>query len=561
MISVGLELCGNSIKLAVVEGGRGKLKVTAFESCKVDGKEGAAEDDIVSVVEGALKRAKAPASQVICSVRAQDCMIREIVVPFEDDDKIRKTVKYQAENYFTSLSIDDLIIDYSKFSALEGKSKLMVAGIKKSHVDRRLRFLDECGVDPLAIDLDVAALYNTYAHMGVFEDKGAVLLVEIEADTLKVGLVEHGRLRLARAIRMRLGAMRLDPQGGGKRPGADPSRMSGMSGTGAEDSARLPVVILDDGDDDAFSLEDSGISETEREGILHRVFMEIDRTVASVQMAQDIEMICLSGASCRLPGIEGVFGEHFEVDAVRVDLDSHFALPAAADKKTKGGVSLQGATAIGLALKGLGIDHAGMDFRKEEFVYQGTFAQIKRGLATVLTLMFALVFLYAFNLKQELKEKGNTLRGVKSMQKNLYTVLFPSMDDPNSPHLDIGRSDENYYEALKKNVRELGTKYGASGPSGAGGPKVSALEVLREFAKAKAGVPKVRGMEVMKINVDPRPASQSRFVCFLDQEEGAVEFARLFGRAEGFSGTARDMRRDRKTNRWTFEFIVKVLEE
>ena len=75
--------------------------------------------DIVSVVEAALKRAKAPSGQVICSVRAQDCMIREILVPFEDDEKIRKTVKYQAENYFTSLSIDDLIIDYSKFSAVE----------------------------------------------------------------------------------------------------------------------------------------------------------------------------------------------------------------------------------------------------------------------------------------------------------------------------------------------------------------------------------------------------------------------------------------------------------
>ncbi len=555
MISAGLELCGNTIKLVVLEGGtRGKMKIRAFETCKIDAKQGEVEDDIVSVLEGALKRTKAPTAQLVCSVRAQDCMIREIVVPFTEDDKIRKTVKYQAENYFTSLSIDDLIIEYSKISEHEGKSKLLVAGIKKSHIDRRLRFLEEAGTDPKAIDLDVAALFNTYAHMDVFADKGAVLLVEIESETLKVGLVEEGRLRLARAIRMRLGSMRLEEGGGRPKPPA--VSQSGIYDTAADESARLPVVILDDADDEAFSLEDSGISESVREGILHRVFMEIDRTVASVQMAHDIDMICLTGASCKLEGIEGVFSEHFEVEAVRVDLRSHFET----DKKTSDSlVSLQGATAIGLALKGLGVDHAGMDFRKEEFVYQGTYAQIKRGLATVLTLMFALVFLYAFNLKQELKEKNWTLRGVKAMQMNLYTVLFPSLDDPSVDHLDLGRSDDNYYEALRRRAQDLGTKYGGGGTNR--GPTISALEVLRTFAAAKSKVPRRRGMEVMKINIDPRPATQSRFVCFLTEQEGSVELARQFQKNEQFTGTARDLRRDRKTSKWMFEFIVKLKDD
>lgn len=555
MISVGLELGGNSIKLAVLEGGRGGAKLKAFESRKIDAKQGDAEDDIVSVLEEVLKSTKAPRGAVVCSVRAQDCMIREIVVPFTDDDKIQKTIKYQAENYFTSLSIDDLIIEYSKFAEVEGKAKLLVAGLKKSHIDRRLRFLEECNVDPLSIDLDVAALFNTYAHMGVFDDKGAVLLVEIEADTLKVGIVEGGKLRLARAIRMRLGAMRLDSQ---KPPGQPRASVgnSGIHDTAADESARLPVVILDDGDDEAFSLEDSGITEVEREGILHRVFMEIDRTVATVQMSSDIDLICLTGVSCRLDGIEDVFSEHFEVDATRIDLSTHFG----AGKKGKNDVSLQGATAVGLALKGLGIDHLGMDFRKEEFAYQGAFAQLKRGLATVLTLLFALVFLYAFNLKQELRERKETLQSVKAMQRNLYTVLFPNLDDDSAPHLDIGRADENYYEVIRLRKRELSQKYGAATP-GSGGPKLSSLEVLKAFAAAKARVPKSRGMEVMKVDVDPRPSSQSRFQCLISQPEGAIELARAFEANETFTGTARDTRKDRKTDKWIFEFVVKIKDE
>ncbi len=46
-------------------------------------------------------------ARVVSSVRAQDCMIREITVPFVEEDKLRKTIKYQAESFFTSHSIDD----------------------------------------------------------------------------------------------------------------------------------------------------------------------------------------------------------------------------------------------------------------------------------------------------------------------------------------------------------------------------------------------------------------------------------------------------------------------
>ncbi|RMG08964.1 MAG: hypothetical protein D6731_20795 [Planctomycetota bacterium] len=555
MISVGLELGGNTIKLAVLEGSPRAPRLKAFDVRKVAVKEGEAEDDIVSVLEDLLKKTRAPRGQVVCSVRAQDCMIREIVVPFVDDDKIRKTIKYQAENYFTSLSIDDLIIEYSKFAELDGKAKLMVAGVKKSHIDRRLRYLDECGIDPTHIDLDVAALYNTYKHMGVFEDRGAVLLVEIEADTLKVGVVEEGRLRLARAIRMRLGAMKLEQGRGRSGMGRVPG--PGASETQADESARLPVVILDDGEDEAFSLEDSNIGEVEREGILHRIFMEIDRTVASVQLQSDVELICLSGASCKLDGIEEVFADHFEVEAQRVSLESHFKAPRDAPPH----LSLNAPTAVGLALKGMGVDHARMDFRQEEFVYQGTFAQLRRGLACAMTLLFALVFLYAFNLKHELRETKNAVDGVKSLQRDLYTVLFPSLEDDSVPHLDTGRRDQNYYEAMRAAQRELSRRYGGGAAASDDGPQISALEVLRQFALAKAAVPPRRGIVVMKASVDPRPGNQSTFNCRIQEPEGAVELARRFEKNPVFLGTAQDTRRDRRTGQWSFEFVIKLRDQ
>lgn len=556
MIAVGLELGSNVIKMAVVESARGGFQVRAFEVHKIDAKKGEVDDDVVSIVSDAFRRLKAPRNDVVASVRAQDCMIREILVPFTDDDKIRKTVKYQAENYFSSVPIDDLIIEYSKFAEIETKSKLLVAGIKKSHIDRRLRFLEECYVDPLAIDVDVGALYNAYAAADRFEGLGAALIVDIESDTLKIGVVEEGKLRLARAIRMRVSSMKLDKGGNPRKDGG-----SGIYDTAADESARLPVVILDEGDDEAFSLEDSGISETERQGIIHRIFMEIDRTVASVQLNQEVDQILLSGASCALEGIETIFSEHFEIPAQRVDVGKLFGAPGGLGKKERSQLGLQGGTAVGLALKGLGVDHSGLDFRQEEFSYRGTFDLLKRGLACTLTLFFALTFLYAFTLKQDLRERNNSLQAVKGMEKNLYTVLFPSLDDLSMDHLPlaIGKpEDQRYYESLKSEHDRLKNKFEGSGEAGT---RVSSLEVLRRFTQARAKVPATFNLEVRKVRVDPRPAGKSTFTCLASHNGAAIELERALNEDDLITGTAQSAQKDKKSGKWLFTIVVELREE
>ncbi|MBL4848855.1 MAG: pilus assembly protein PilM [Planctomycetes bacterium] len=550
MISVGLELTGTSIKVAVVEGSAAKPKLKAFVTRKIDARKGEAEDDIVSVLKEVFKEAKAPKTGVVASIRAQDCMIREITVPFTADDKIRKTVKYQAENYFTSLSIDDLIIEYSKFAEAEDKSKLLVAGIKKSHVARRLELLEEIGVDPQSIDLDVAALFNTYAHLGAFEDVGAALIVEVKSETLKVGVVEHGKLRLARAIRMRLGSMKLDtltPKSMGMPSGAYPSQ--------ADESARLPVVILDEDDDEHFSLEDSGITEVEREGLLHRVFMEIDRTVATVHLETDIDKIYLTGSSCVLDGIEEVFTEHFEIEAVRLDIGAKLGGKSGLGKKS---VSIEGGTAVGLALKGLGIDHAGMDFRQEEFGYRGAFAQVKKGMACLLTLMFAFTFLYAYGLKQERGEKSNRTDSVIGMQRHLYTVLFPDVTTEDG-YQPLASGGNNFATELGFKRDELANKYGGGGGGGQG-PTLSSLEILRHFSRAKSQVSPRFQLKVMQVTIDPKPTNQSTFIVRTSEEFGTVMLERKFKGHPVLIGKPGRIRalKAREGSGFQFEFIVKI---
>src|SRR3954462_10968211 len=215
-LSCGLEVGANVIKVAILDGTARGAKLVDFVVRKLDAAKKGEEADVVSVVKEIVKRHRVPVANVVASVRAQEAVMREIVVPFTREDQISKTIKFQAENYFHSTSIEDLVIEWLNFAELDGKSKLLVAGVKKAHIERWLRFLEECGTDPVAIDLDIAAFYNAYHDAGVFEGKGLVLVVEIEADTLKIALVEDGKLRVGRAIRVRTGSIRVDRRGRSK---------------------------------------------------------------------------------------------------------------------------------------------------------------------------------------------------------------------------------------------------------------------------------------------------------------------------------------------------------
>jgi len=532
-VSVGLEIGSRSIKALVLSGNEKSAKVKDYVVEKLDSGKGV-EEDIVTLLEGLFRTHKLPRSNVLVSMRALDCVMRDVAVPFIKDAQIRSTIKFQAENYFHSLSIDDYLIEYHKYAEDESKSRLFVAGIKKSQVERRLALLEEIQVDPVAIDLDVAAVYNSYRHAGLFQDRRLVVIVDMESDRLRLVVVENGELRTARSIRKRL-----EERG---------KKVKDESG----ESARLPVVILDDEDEeDSFSLEDSGISSIERDSYLHSVFREIDRTVALAQSDEEVDFIILTGASCGLPGIEEMFEEHFEVEARRVvDFGS-----SVGGVKGNEPLALGGSVALGLALKGLGVDYGGMDFRQEEYVYQGRFEQLKQGLACALCLAFVLCFLVAFGLKQELRVKKERFAGVKLMQEHVFTVLFPSVDDPSRTHR-APIVPGNWLFSTRKEYDRLADFYGGAVAKKA--INESAIDILREFSSFKARCP--TRIEVMRARVSQ---DQTRIRCVSLLQNAPIDLNRVLQSSTMFEShperiQSKKAGRDGKPDRWEFDMVLEL---
>src|SRR5581483_4729435 len=162
-----------------------------------------------------------------------------------------------------------------------------------------------------------------------------------------------------------------------------------------------------------------------------------------------------------------------------------------------------------------------------EFRFRGKYESLKKGAACALCLLFTLTFVFAFGLKQRLKERRNTLDGVKHMQEMVFTVMFPELNsnDPSVQHRPA-TDPGHYYDSLMNERKRLEQIYAGGGAMQGG--NTSALVVLREFCTAKARLGPNWGIEVSQMRVSGREGDQSVFTLYAPGDGSGVELQRTF---------------------------------
>jgi Tfp pilus assembly PilM family ATPase len=341
-------------------------------------------------------------------------------VPFTDDDQIAKVVKFEFEPHLHSASIEDVVIDYVKTGLTKNGARLLVIAAAKDTLRLRLDQLKEVGVDPLHVDVDVASLYNTAKQTGVLEEHPNCLIIDIGARTTKTLLVQDGRLKVARSIR--LGAQSPVQRLTGEFQGdADAARRAMEDAAGVESLARPP--------EQASTLEivasvraiEAAAAGAQESEFLGRVLRETQRTLPAMGDDRPLTRIFLTGLGSARPHARQRIAEHYGVeveDLPTLDAVTHSLPPSEADK-----VARTSAVAVGAALKVLGIDAGEIDLRRDEFRFARTFDAIKVALATGITLVFFGLFLYVFAQVIE----G---RRVKAERKALQDLMTAELKEP-----------------------------------------------------------------------------------------------------------------------------------
>jgi type IV pilus assembly protein PilM len=460
--AVGLDIGSRACKVAVLSGGPKGAKLVRYAEKEYDygGAGTLTPAAVLAALRQALSEARAPKNCVGAAIPAELCTLREITVPFTDDDQIKKVVKFEFEPHLHSAAIEDVVIDYVKTGAAKGGTRLLVIAAAKDMLRTRLAQLAEAGIDPLHLDVDVAALFNTASATKVFEEHPNCLIIDIGARTTKTLLVQDGLLKVARSIRLGTqgAAQRLTAEFEGDaesaaRALADAGGVEALA-QAPEHASTLEIVASVR----AIEAAAAGAHESE---FLARVLRETQRSLPIMGEDKPLTRIFLTGLGSSRAHARERIAEHFGVevaDLPTMKAVSHSLPPSEADR-----VGRTGAVAIGAALKTLGIDAGEIDLRREEFRFARTFDAVKVALATGVTLVFFGFFLFGFTKVLELQRVRKQRSDLITLMNNElrvnvvedYEKTVKDARKETEAERQKSRDEEQYFARMRAHLREI----------------------------------------------------------------------------------------------------------
>jgi type IV pilus assembly protein PilM len=503
--AVGLDIGARHVKACELEGSAKKFRMTRFAvrefALEADGSPN--EQSVVEAIKKIFKEERLPRDCVVVALDSQECIIRDLSVPFKGDDQIAKVVKFEAEGQLHSCSIDEVVVDYYKTGEVGNRSKLLVFAAQKKPLGQLLDTLRKADVEPTMVDLDAVALFAAMSASGILQKHKSVVGIDVGARTTSLFVAEFGALRLVRGVRVGADslttAIRRDLDVSFEN--AEDKKVKTMA-AGSTAVAQDLLVLEDDDEPAAPKREtDKSADELERDLMTHRreeffdrVSREVTRSLATLKLEQPIEAAFVTGGGSRISGMREALERALGVPVEEADLLAHVphALPSAAAQDA----GVLSPVAAGLALKQLGFDPVGIDFRQEEFRYQKTFDQIRVVLACTVSLIAILLLVVLASKLDDLRRSKQPLSELVRRYRDETVKVLPK--EP----IDESSLDATTYmsAAVESKNRELQKKLGKGGDY----PEIrSALANWNEMSKALQKVyPQIQGFTVDSITVD-----------------------------------------------------------
>ena len=468
---LGLDIGSTTITGAVFSGNQKKFRMVDFfieEIPPVHIGNYSGDEEYVSPMSAAevlariLKERNLKDIDVVTSVDAKDCIMREISVPFTRDEQIRKTVFFEAENYFTGFDLENTVLDHIKTGEDDDSSSLIVSALSYDNIESHLDFFKDVSIDPVSVDLDTCALFNAYKVSSVYDPDKTALVVDMGTTSTKIVLVEGGKLRKMRSCRLETGVsaaarMLLASREVAEAEGEE-GEDSAAAATGVPVDDRLKEIerSLDIFEDEetspSGSMEDIGIDEpppeeddagAEAEGedykgmfpgqaqaqeefnyddYLARISLEIQRCLAGISLGSSVELICVTGGMSDREEALGFFADEFETETVQLTFDNSFDMESkVSDLELLG---RYGAVAVGLGIKLLREDSIGVDYRKGAYRYEHKFERLKMPLIAVSLLVFLFFLQATFWSFQEWQEESLRTKAFAKRNKEIYESFF-----------------------------------------------------------------------------------------------------------------------------------------
>lgn len=507
--AIGIDIGTGNLKICEVDGTARKFRVTKYIEAEFD--QGVTLDqtaeEIADVLRELFKQHKLKGDQITASLSSQHCVMRKIVVPFVGDEQIRKVIRFEAESHLHSHSLEDVVVCHHKTGERESRSEVLIFAGLKEKLRRDLEIYDEAGIDPMQIDLESAALYNAVRTAGLLDPDQVQVILEFGAEKTNLVITDGEEIDLVRSIRI---ATDTDPHG---QPGA--AAAEGEGEAVAEPQGDWVVVEDEDvvepdaspqaadesGDAEAADVAVSEVSsgpvtphEHREFPFLRRVLVEVQRSLVRCGSDKPLGKVLITGGGSLIEGLPPALEDGLQVPVEWVDLRE--VVSHDLDEQEIDNLSSFGTIALGLALKPLGGDHLGLDFRQDDLRYQKAFDQVKVVMSCCVSLVaiLLLVILAYFNERKfEAREPWNVM--VDEARIITEDVLGP-LDDVT---LESDAVTGMIGSVQVKN-RAFRKKFGGGGEYP---PLRSAFDVWNELFRAiHLEMPGLRGLKLDTITID-----------------------------------------------------------
>ena len=390
---IGIDAGACSVKVAVVRRGLGGLVLehVAERPIPRDAAGRPPAERVSEAVAAAMAEVKIGRAVVVAGAPTQLSTVRNLDVPFTNAARIRRVIKTEVEPHLP-FAAEDIVVDYCA-TGLErapagaepaptgddaggdaqaaAPTNLLITAVQKKVVGDLLGTITGEELDPEVVDVEFMGAFSAVRALAPETSEGGELVIDIGAVKTSVIYARKGRPLAVRAFNFGGDALTQAVAAATGTSFAEAERQkhscAGLAGGGPEPEPAARALA------EAMAALRRGLDQTLRFFANQVGHVEYDRVV-------------LTGGGAALAGLKQWLAEALATDVVV--LDSLGPL-----KNASGGQPpvARYATAIGLALRGLGESVALHNFRQEELAYPNPLKRLVKYLVPAAALLVGIV--------------------------------------------------------------------------------------------------------------------------------------------------------------------------
>ncbi len=453
-----VEIGTTAVRTAALKRGGKTPRLTDFREVPIprEGSGSAPEETVRERLRELFRGKRLKEDVITTALPLHRSFIRLLEVPFTRVAQIRQVIASEAELH-VPFPLEEVIIDFWPVEELpEGRTRVMMAAVKKTVVAEHLGLLAEAGINPGRVNLDLLGSCRTVSASPLIDPGEVTMFLDIGSAHTGAAFLLGGEVAFVRSVSW----------------GGDNVTAAIAGETGGDFVSTEARKIADA----------SGVSGPALAAAYEQFGTELLRTLTAAAApcgGRPPAKLVLVGGGSLSPGLKEYLAGKMGLEVLEFN-------PASVVRSRRLPSGLGSAAVIGLALSETAPNRSRIDFRREEFTFTGAWQKLRRRLYITAFLTAGLMVLLALGFFWKI---GMEEREVANLDRRIRQVV--RLTFPDAPVPIPGQELRVMEEELEKVEEEL--KYYQELVS------ISALDILREISRV---IPEAIRVQVVVMDID-----------------------------------------------------------